>query len=123
MVGGGKDREEMSKAVLVMDMPKDCLHCNLRKVIHTNEKKYQHCGLDTNGYCLESFFKENDLVEGFKSEHCPLREFPKKKNSMNLNSIMEKCKDRDSIMDSILKQFIVDGYNACIDELLKGEEG
>ena len=27
MVGGGKDREEMSKAVLVMDMPSSCSKC------------------------------------------------------------------------------------------------
>ena len=92
----------MSKAVLVMDMPKDCLHCKLRKVLHIGGKTYQHCGLDTNGYCLESFFKEDDLIDGFKSEHCPLRELPEKKQH-TLYSI--------GAWNS--------GYNACIDELLK----
>lgn len=99
----------MSKAVLILDMPKDCLHCKLRKVLHINGKYYQHCGLDTNGYCLESFFKENDLKEGFKSEHCPLRELPEKDN---------KSYFPDEYSDGHR-----DGYNACIDELLKGEEG
>lgn len=99
----------MSKAVLVMDMPKDCLHCRLRKVLHIDGKYYQHCGLDTNGYCLESFFKENDLKDGFKSGHCPLRELPNPK---------EKGK-----AENILEIFSNAGYNACIDELLKGEEG
>lgn len=98
----------MSKAVLVMDMPKDCLHCKLRKVLHIGGKEYQHCGLDTNGYCLESFFKEDDLKDGFKSEHCPLREFPKK---------------RSTEYNPTRNPYITEGYNACIDELLKGEEG
>lgn len=99
----------MSKAVLVMDMPKDCLHCKLRKAIHINEKCYQHCGLDTNGYCLESFFKEDDLKDGFKSEHCPLRELMEKKDLKNALTMTDLG--------------WIEGYNACIDELLKGEEG
>ena len=95
----------MSKAILVMDMPKDCLHCGLRKVIHINEKYYQHCGLDTNGYCLESFFKEDDLKDGFKSEHCPLRKVPKKVK-----------------IDCSLTEYQIgvrSGYNFCIDEILE----
>ena len=80
----------MSKAILVMDMPKDCLHCKLRKVIHINERHYQNCGLDTNGYCLETFFKEDDLKDGFKSEHCPLREMAEKLLVYNcINEITE----------------------------------
>ena len=90
----------MSKAVLVMDMPKDCLHCKLRKVLHIGGKAYQHCGLDTNGYWLESFFKEDDLIDGFKSEHCPLREL-KKKNTGKV------------VGDYLTGK--VNGYNACID--------
>ena len=96
----------MSKAVLVMDMPEECAKCNL----------YDH------EYDVCEPTEKNVRTFG-KPDWCPLRELPKKKDSMNLNSIMEKCKDRDSIMDSVLKQFIVDGYNSCIDELLKGEEG
>lgn len=103
----------MSKAVLVMDMPKDCLHCKLRKVLHIGGKAYQHCGLDTNGYCLESFFKEDDLIDGFKSEHCPLRELPEKK--------MIEIVQED--YDGGYSHGFTHGYNACIDELLKGEEG
>lgn len=98
----------MSEAVLVMDMPKDCLHCKLRKVLHIGGKAYQHCGLDTNGYCLESFFKEDDLKDGFKSEHCPLRELPNPK---------EKGK-----AENILEIFTNAGYNACIDEILGDKE-
>ena len=100
----------MSKAVLVMDMPKDCLHCKLRKVLYIDGKAYQHCGLDTNGYCLESFFKEDDLKDGFKSEHCPLLDLPEKITSWKGKSTNYQQGHRD-------------GYNACIDELLKGEGG
>ena len=111
----------MSKAVLVMDMPKDCCDCKFCREldegvkacceIMDNPSNSELCRIIDVHYCME------------KPDWCPLRELPEKKDSMNLNSIMEKCKDRDSIMDSVLKQFIVDGYNACIDELLKGEEG
>lgn len=48
----------MSKVMLVMDEPKDCLHCKFRMCIHIRERCYQHCGLDTDGYCLESFSKK-----------------------------------------------------------------
>lgn len=97
----------MSKAVLVMDMPSSCNKC------HLLDEPYDLCipmDKDVSDYCSET-----------RPDWCPLRELPEKKDSMNLNSIMEKCKDRDSIMHSVLKQFIVDGYNACIDELLKEE--
>lgn len=110
----------MSKAVLVMDMPKDCLHCKLRKVLHIGGKAYQHCGLDTNGYCLESFFKEDDLIDGFKSEHCPLRELPEKKNNdMHIAISARNC----GKTEMMLSNAHINGHNDCIDELLKGEEG
>lgn len=98
----------MSEAVLVMDMPSSCSECNFQQygVCHAVRKSI--VGTPT------------DLKR--KPDWCPLRELPEKKDSMNLNSIMEKCKDRDSIMDSVLKQFIVDGYNSCINELLEDKE-
>ena len=72
----------MAKAVLVMDMPKDCLHCKLRMCIENRGKYYQHCGLDTDGYCLESFFRSENLKDGFRSEHCPLKPMPENKDAM-----------------------------------------
>lgn len=84
----------MSKAVLIMDMPSSCEECILR-----NE-----------GACFP-VSKENSICgvyytmkEGRKPDWCPLRELPKKK-SVYTNGHYS------------------DGYNACIDELLKGEEG
>lgn len=102
----------MGKAFLVMDMPKDCLHCKLRKVLHIGGKAYQHCGLDTNGYCLESFFTEDDLKDGFKSEHCPLRELPEKIGTEEAL----KMPRNGCISD------VINSYNACIDELLADKE-
>lgn len=60
------------KVVFVMDKPKSCLHCKMRNCLHINEKFYQNCRFDTNGYALESFFREEDLSEDFVSEKCPL---------------------------------------------------
>lgn len=53
--------------------PKDCLHCDFRHCLHINEKAYQMCGLNGDGYLTESWFKLEDLVDGFKSEHCPIQ--------------------------------------------------
>ena len=64
----------MSKSVFVIDTPKDCLHCKMRFVVieHNTGKYYQQCGLNHDGYKLESFFKEDDLKEGWISPKCPL---------------------------------------------------
>lgn len=62
----------MDKGIIVVDMPKDCLHCKFRSVIHADGNAYQHCGLDTNGYKRETFFTAEDLVDGFTSKHCPI---------------------------------------------------
>ena len=64
----------MSKSVFVIDTPKDCLHCEMRFVIHDHvtDRCYQQCGFNHDGYGLESFFKENDLKDGWKSPKCPL---------------------------------------------------
>lgn len=86
----------MSKAVLVMDMPKDCGKCNLY------DHEYDVCEpTDKN---VRTFGKPN---------WCPLRELPSKYAE----------KDFTPIKDERYDNGYEDGYNACIDELLKGEEG
>ena len=89
----------MSKAVLVMDMPSSCEECILR-----NE-----------GACFP-VSKENSICgvyytmkEGRRPDWCPLSELPKK--------------DNKSYFPNEYSDGHRDGYNACIDELLKGEEG
>lgn len=93
----------MAKVVLVMDMPKDCLHCKLRMCIHNRDKYYQHCGLDTDGYCLESFFKSEDLKDGFRSEKCPLKPMPEKSEQKPFPKGYFEGWDN--------------GWNACIDAI------
>lgn len=89
----------MSKAVLVMDMPSSCDMCDF--VQEDNMVGFMTCinpisevyGCDVSDYI------------GCRPDGCPLRELPEKKQR-TLYSIGVWNK----------------GYNACIDELLKGEE-
>ena len=83
----------MSKAVLVMNMPEECAKCNL----------YDH------EYDVCEPTEKNVRTFG-KPDWCPLRELPKKKPTIGKES------DNDILCMNA-------GYNACIDELLKGEEG
>ena len=83
----------MSKCVLVMDMPNGCENCVMAKTRHSTDKNY--CILTENNFY-------DDLQK--RPDWCPLSEVPEKK-SVYTNG------------------HYTDGYNACIDELLKGEEG
>lgn len=86
----------MSKAVLVMDMPKSCCSCNM---------------CNSNDECIlqdeDANFKASDSWEELR-KGCPLRELPEKK---------------ESYLDINNKKGYCDGYNACIDELLGEEHG
>lgn len=104
----------MAKAILVMDMPKDCLHCKLRMCIHNRDKYYQHCGLDTDGYGLESFFKSEDLKEGFISERCPLKPMPEKE------TICGKYDSEYYANGGKMPSWKL-GWNACIDAICRKE--
>lgn len=86
----------MSKAVLVMDMPKECAKCNL----------YDH------EYDVCEPTDKNVRTFG-KPDWCPLRELMEK---AEVSDCDELC-DTDDWYDS----GYADGYNACIDELLKEE--
>lgn len=79
----------MSKAVLVMDMPKDCYECKLQDWLTCRIAKK----------CNTSHSRP---------DWCPLRELPEKITSWKGKSTNYQQGNRD-------------GYNACIDELLKEE--
>ena len=83
----------MSKAVLVMDMPSSCRECPLEL------QKFQ-CAVNS------EIMKDNTV----RQDWCPLRDLPEKITSWKGKSTNYQQGHRD-------------GYNACIDELLKGEEG
>ena len=87
----------MSKAVLVMDMPSSCDECPLLLVGRYCKAK------EAPNVAVDSKLNKN------KPDWCPLRDFPKKDN---------KSYFPDEYSDGHR-----DGYNACIDELLNGEEG
>ena len=83
----------MSKAVLVMDMPSSCSKCDFCE--HQDEG-WLWCNI------------KNKTARAFdKPDWCPLKPMPSKKD--------DDFYDWD-------KANQVKGYNACIDELLKGEE-
>ena len=83
----------MAKAMLIMEMPINCLHCSCSTILHGKSR------------CEE--IGENLTVDDIYEERptwCPLREAPQK---------MEKYHKHDAIAL---------GYNACIDEILGGTE-
>ena len=93
----------MSKAVLVMDMPSSCDMCEFVQVDDTVG----------NMTCMNPISEVygcdvSDYI-GCRADGCPLRELPEKDN---------KSYFPDEYSDGHR-----DGYNACIDELLKVEEG
>ncbi len=92
----------MSKAILVMDMPKSCDVCDFVTVdclsgymICDNPLSEQY-GCDVTNYI------------GRRAEGCPLREVPQRKNENTM------------FYDS--EHYFAGGYNACIDEIMKGSE-
>ena len=110
----------MSKAILVMDMPVTCLGCPLK---YKSEEmplgnftyqslfrcKYEPDGLDEDEGDMVYL---NDIMMKGKPEWCPLRELMEKK---------EHVKSYDFLSEQKANSF-VDGYNACIDEIMKGSE-
>ena len=85
----------MSKAILVIDMPSSCDMCDF---VDDSESGKMWCGLPTFGYDV------TDCI-ACKPSDCPLKEVPKKKEH-TLYSIGAWN----------------NGYNACIDEILGGNE-
>lgn len=85
----------MSKAVLVMDMPSSCSECP--------------CCYIPRCEVLEKSLRTSEIYE-CKPNWCPLRELPEK----NTKKYSDGYKYGKGYQN---------GYNACIDELLKGEEG
>lgn len=94
----------MAKGIIVVDMPADCLHCKFRYVICADGERFQHCSLDTYGYKRETFFKKEDLEEGFKSDWCPIKPMPDKMKSQSRQGWFEKA--------------VAAGWNRCINTIL-----
>lgn len=94
----------MSKSILVMDMPSSCMGCN-----------FLHCEIEENKeYCeAREIRKQVDLAKEEKPDWCPLQELPEKKEKEVFG------------VSPLHKEFYSEhskGYNACIDEILRGCE-
>ena len=88
----------MSKAILVMDMPKSCDGCLL------------HGTMIGKQICNAEIKRVKD--ESVKPDWCPLREIPSKYAD----------KDFTPIKDERYDNGYEDGYNTCIDEILGDKE-
>lgn len=82
-----------------MDMPSSCDECRLASLVGRSEVM---CAIDR-----MATIKYEDACKD-KPDWCPLHELPKKKEDNSANTESFAC-------------FKL-GYNACIDELFKGEE-
>ena len=91
----------MSKAVLDMDMPSNCKDCNM-SVLGREPHTGQMCFRCVHHPTIMVLPKETK-----RPDWCPLKPMPKKENHQDWCDSGRYDK----------------GYNACIDELLKGEEG
>lgn len=87
----------MSKAILVMDMPNRCKGCDF--LLTSNDKDFCRIVLREIDDC--DFYVK-------RSDWCPLKPIPDKK-------------DRNKVVGDYLRGRC-DGYNACIDEIMKGSE-
>lgn len=87
----------MSKAILVMDMPKSCRDCSIMFTdIHSD-------------YCPRNGQDVFDYVDNdTKPDWCPLKYVPKKQPHYSI--------------DETFMRGAKTGYNACIDDILKGSE-
>ena len=92
----------MSKAILVVDMPSRCLNCNCVGTINRNGK-FNVCRI------LGDILKEDDYYKN-RPDWCPLKELPQKK----------ELKGDVTDIVKIGEELVNVGYNACIDEILKG---
>lgn len=91
----------MSKSILVIDTPRVCVDCPCH---FAGESGMVICGV--NGKQLLSVD-----IETFKPDWCPLRKVPQKKADIRSH--------RQGAIYLILERRFINGYNACIDEILK----
>lgn len=90
----------MSKAILVMDMPDSCRKCDFVNM------EMCCCGLFLH---LTASIESVEKYGICRPDWCPLRELPQKRRTIGKES------ENDQLCFN-------GGYNACIDEILKGAE-
>lgn len=100
-------RQEMSKSILVIDAPETCLDCRFCRELHEGIEACCEICDEPNDKELCRMIKVDYCQE--KPDWCPLRDLPKKR--------------KVPLQYPYLHQLIADGWNACIDEILKGANG
>ena len=88
----------MGKAILVMDMPKNCYECKL----HFTKGNCEDICMEKDKYIEVNIFTR-------KPKWCPLREVPRKQMHYPSDDASQRCAKN--------------GWDACIDEILKTNEG
>ena len=100
----------MSKAILIIDMPRSCGRCEFCLEITENHHVCQQVS-DDNERCKRLDY-DVEFYQYEKPEWCPLRELPEKKERLVVTDDY----------DGGYSHGFTHGYNACLDEILKGEE-
>lgn len=91
----------MSKSILVIDTPECCCQCSF------SGADGDYCCLKENMVSDSNLISEEEYLNK-KPDWCPLRDLPEKKEENKYHNNYERG--------------IVDGFNACINKLLKGGE-
>ena len=86
----------MSKAILVMDMPKNCFDC-----------RFQEMGFCEAVHSVGEMIPDDDLES--KPDWCPLLEVPEKKKTIGTESETERI-------------YMNCGWNDCIDAIGGGDD-
>ena len=94
----------MSKAILVMDMPSSCSKCVAYESGGYNERLEPYDGAC---YIAKHCMQGHKVTKG-RPSWCPLRELPQKINEKDYTSLIRIGEKK--------------GWNACIDEIMKGSE-
>lgn len=97
----------MSKSILVIDAQDGCIRCDC---CHTKDYDFRE-RIDGEKICGIENMNVDDYCDGInlrKPDWCPLRDLPKKKDM----DFREEC--------SMYISRYWEGYNALIDEILKG---
>ena len=92
----------MSKSILVIDTPENCCQCRF------SGSDGDYCCLKENMVSDSNMISEEEYLNK-KPDWCPLQELPRKREI--------------PLQYPYLHQLIADGWNACIDEILKGANG
>lgn len=89
----------MSKSILVIDTPENCEKCGFS-------------GSDGDVCCLEDKLISEKEYFDKKADWCPIRDLPRRKIFLGLDGASDAMEIRERGRQ--------EGFNACIDEILKG---